>query len=218
MKSGRLAMHVQVAQRRTKPRLHLTERDHGRRLSLEEFESAEYKEGYRYEIIHGRLYVSPLANLPHERLLRWLRRLLENYVEQHPSVINEVFGPGRVFVPDLEEGVTAPEPDLVAFRDFPIDLPERDVDWRDVSPVIAVEIISDDTAEKDLDRNVELYLRVPTIREYWVVDPRQSRSRPSLLVYRRRGQRWQKPIHIAPGSVYTTKLLPDFRLVLSRRA
>jgi Uma2 family endonuclease len=80
------------------------------------------------------------------------------------------------------------------------------------------EILSDSTAEKDLDRNIQLYLRVPSIREYWIVDTRQDYDRPTLLVYRRRGERWQKPIHVAPGSVYTTKLLPDFRLPLDRRA
>jgi hypothetical protein len=29
--------------------------DHGRILTAEEFESADYKPGYKYEIVHGRL-------------------------------------------------------------------------------------------------------------------------------------------------------------------
>jgi Uma2 family endonuclease len=214
-------MHQQSVQRRTKPRLYLTERDDGKRLSLEEFESAECKEGYRYEIIKGRLYVSPLPDLPHDNVFDWLRDLLKEYAKQHTDVINQVRGPARVFVPDVEEGVTAPEPDIVAYRDFPRGLTneeENQLNWRDVSPVVVVEIISADTADKDLERNVDLYLQVPSVREYWIVDTRESHRRPSLLIYRRRGQRWQKPILIAPGGVYTTKLLPDFRLVLNRRA
>jgi Uma2 family endonuclease len=211
----------QVCQQVTRPRLFLTERDHGRRLSLDEFESAEYKGGFRYEIIYGRLYVSPFPNPLHEELAGRLEDLLKMYAKRHPGVINKVFGPGCVFVPDIEEGVTAPQPDVVAYRDFPEGLSEEeeeDLTWRDFFPVVVVEVISPDAADKDLDRNVELYLRVPSIREYWIVDPRESYRLPSLLVYRRRGQQWQKPIHVVSGDIYTTKLLPGFKLRLNRRA
>ena len=201
-----------------KTRLYLTPADHGRPLNREEFESADAQEGFRYEPIRGRLEVSPIPDLPHERLLKWLGRLLEDYAQQHREVFNEVFGPARVFIADLEEGLTAPEPDLACYRDFPSDLPLREVNWRDVSPLVVVEVLSPDNADKDLTRNVPLYVQVPTIREYWIVDPRQSHERPSLLVYRRRGQCWQKPIRVKAGGAYTTRLLPGFTLVLDRGA
>lgn len=38
--------------------------DHNRPLTLDDFESAEYERGFKYEIIDGRLYVSPLPNPP----------------------------------------------------------------------------------------------------------------------------------------------------------
>jgi Uma2 family endonuclease len=196
----------------------LTPADHGRALSLEEFESAGSEEGHRYELIRGRLDVSPIPDLPHERLLRWIRGVLEAYTRQHPEVVNEAFGPARVFAAGMEEGVTAPEPDVAAFQNFPKELPEAEVQWRDLSPLVVVEVISLDTADKDLVRNVPLYLQVPTLREYWVLDPRPGYEQPALIVYRRRGRRWQNPIHVAPGGEYTTPLLPDFRLVLDRRA
>ncbi len=63
-----------------------------------------------------------------------------------------------------------------------------------------------------------LYLRVPSIREYWILDPRTDADHPSLLVYRRRGARWQRPLAVAGGDTYTTRLLPDFSLVLDVRA
>jgi Uma2 family endonuclease len=211
-------MEQQISQQVTRPRLYLTPADHGRPLSLEEFQTADDQEGYRYELIRGMLEVSPAPNLPHERLLDWLRDALKAYAKQHPEVINEVFGPARVFVPGIEEGVTAPEPNLAAYHDFPHDLPEEEGNWQDVDPVLVVEVLSADSANKDLARNVGLYLRVPSIREYWIVDPRQSYRRPDLLVYRRRGQRWQNVIRVEAGGVYTTRLLPDFSLVLDRRA
>lgn len=50
-------------------------------------------------------------------------------------------------------------------------------------------------------------------REYWILDPRDDADRPALLV-RRRGLRWQRTIHVAGGGSYTTRLLPDFTLLL----
>ena len=121
-------------------RLYLTPADRGRSLSLEEFESADAGEGYRYELVRGRLEVSPIPDLPHERLVKWLGRLLEDYARRHPEVINEVFSPARVIIPDQEEGVSAPEPDLACYHSFPTDLPLREVNWCDVSPLLVVEL------------------------------------------------------------------------------
>jgi Uma2 family endonuclease len=214
-------MQQQGVQRVTKPRLYLTPSDHGRRLTLEEFETSDTQEGYRYRPISGRLEVSHFPTLVHEIVVDWLRDLLNEYAEQHPKVINEVFGHAWLFLLDMDEGVTVTDADVAVYRDFPQDLSEEEemeLQWRDVFPVIVVEVVSPDTADKDLERNIELYLRVPSTREYWIVDPRESHRRPTLLVYRLRGQRWQKPIHVAPGGVYTTKLLPYFRLLLDRRA
>jgi Uma2 family endonuclease len=199
-----------------KTALYLTPRDHGRRLTIDELESAQGQEGYRYELIGGKLDVSPLPDVPHDRLRKWLERL-DDYVEARPDVLNHVQSPARVFVPDSAE-VTAPEPDLAAYADFPLDLPLAEVNWRDASPLLVVEVLSPDTAEKDLERNVPLYLAVPTIREYWIVDTRDGFDRPSLIVHRRRGQRWQRPILVGNGGTYTTRLLPGFSLALGPQA
>jgi Uma2 family endonuclease len=37
--------------------------------------------------------------------------------------------------------------------------------------VLVGEVVWEDDPDKDLVRNVELYLQVPSIREYWVLDP-----------------------------------------------
>jgi Uma2 family endonuclease len=63
-----------------------------------------------------------------------------------------------------------------------------------------------------------LYRQVPSIREYWIIDGRDDPDRPAMLVYRRRGQRWQNPIRFEYGTEYTTRLLPGFRLLLNPRA
>jgi Uma2 family endonuclease len=196
--------------------LHLTPHDHGRPLTLEEFEHCSGEEGYRYELIDGRLDVSPLPDLPHDDLCYWLTEKLREYSRQHAEIINRVHAPARVFVPGRRR-ITTPEADVAAYRDFPLHLPRGQLRWQDVSPLLVIEVLSADSADKDLQRNVDLYLQVPSIREYWIVDPRLSADQPSMIVHRRRGQRWQNPIEIAAGETYSTRLLPDFSLIFARR-
>jgi Uma2 family endonuclease len=185
-------------------------------MSLEEFESGSYDEGYQYELIDGKLYVSPLPNLPQGLIERWVFRALDRYSDQHPEILNCVFPKARVFVPD-RPAATCPEPDVAGYHDFPLDVDYRDIRWQDVSPVLVVEVLSPDNPEKDLVRNVELYLQVSSIREYWILDARDDPNHPTMRVYRRRGQRWQRPIEVGPGETYTTRLLPSLELILDPR-
>ena len=189
--------------------------DHGRPMSREEFEGGDYAEGYRYEIIDGRLYVSPLPDLPENQVEEWINGKLKRYERRRPEVINYVTSKGRVFVPG-RAAATTPEPDQAAYHAFPLHLPKRDVRWQDVSPVLVVEILHQDDPEKDLVRNVSLYFQVPSIKEYWVIDARDDADRPTMLVHRRHGKRW-RVLPVAFGEVYTTRLLPDFELVLDPR-
>ena len=196
-------------------RLYLTPRDHGRALTLTEFESARgARKGYRYELIDGKLEVWPFPELGHECVRGWLAERLRDYSRARPEIINKVFGPAWVFVPDRPSAI---HPDIAAYRDFPLDRRIGELRWQDVSPLLVVEILSEDTAAKDLERNYELYLQVPSIREYWIVGPPASASRPTLTVHRRRGARWQRPIEVAPGEEYITRVLPGFTLVVAPR-
>jgi Uma2 family endonuclease len=191
--------------------------DRGRTFSLEEFCSSPFEEGYEYELIDGKLYVSPVPNAPQGLVERWIYRKLDRYSEAHPEVINFVYNKARVFIPDRPE-VTNPEPDAAAYRNFPLDIPTGDVDWQNLSPVLVVEILSLSDPDKDPVRNVELYLQVPSIREYWIIDTRDDPDQPTMQVYRRRGQRWRRVIEVGFGEMYTTRLLPDFELVLDPRS
>src|SRR5947209_2462440 len=106
--------------------------DHGRPMSLEEFEGGDYEEGYEYELIDGRLYVSPLPDLPENQIQEWLNDNLKEYAWRRPDVINYVSSGARVFVPG-RPAATTPEPDQAAYHNFPVHLPRRQVRWRDVS-------------------------------------------------------------------------------------
>jgi Uma2 family endonuclease len=189
--------------------------DHGRVMTYDEFMAGDYQEGYKYELIDGRLYVSPQANLPENRVETWLLLKLALYAISHPEVINYVTPKGRVFVPN-RPAETTPEPDLTAYRDFPLDRPIPEVRWEDVSPVLVVEVLSAEDPDKDLQRNVDLYFQVPSIKEYWVLDARDDPEHPMLRVHRRHGKKWRIR-DLAGGDTYTTNLLPGLELVLDVR-
>jgi Uma2 family endonuclease len=190
--------------------------DHGRKMTLEEFMAGDYVKGYHYELIDGKLYVSPEANLPEYRVEDWIHFKLKLYAHYHREVINFVAGKARVFVP-ARRRVTAPEPDVAAYSNFPLEQPLASVRWQDVSPVLVVEVLSLDDPDKDLVRNVDLYLQVPSIKEYWLFDTRDDPERLRLEVRRRYGHRWRL-LNFGPGDTYTTKLLPDFTLIVDPRS
>lgn len=190
--------------------------DHGRPMTLEEFYAGDYQEGYQYELIDGKLYVSPLPNLPQGRAEHWLFLKLLRYSDARPEIINFVYGKCRVFVPG-RPGVTNPEPDVTAYKNYPLDLPMDEVRWQDVSPILVVEVLSLDDPDKDLVRNVELYGLVPSIKEYWILDTREDVEHPNMLVYRRgRGRKWRR-LSFGPDERYTTPLLPEFEVILNLR-
>jgi len=186
--------------------------DHGRPMSLDEFLGGDYEQGCKYELIDGRLYVSPEANLPEDWVEQWLCDRVKAYARRHPNIIDFVTNKARVFVRG-RLGETCPEPDLAAYRNFPKRRPIRSVRWQDISPALVGEVLYEGDPLKDLERNVDLYLQVPSIKEYWVIDMRDDPDRPSMIVFRRHGKKW-RVIDVAPGETYTTKLLPGFKLHL----
>jgi Uma2 family endonuclease len=198
-------------------RLHLKPSDAGREVALEDFEHATGQEGWRYELIDGRIEVSPAPDAPHDDVMEWLTERLRGYRDAHPEAINKISTHARVYISG-RRAATCPEPDLAAYRNYPLHTPIRVRNWRDVSPILVVETLSQDSRGKDLVRNVSLYLEVPSIREYWLLDPRDDADHPSLRVYRRRGQAWQRPIDVPFGAVYTTRLLPGFSLLIDPNA
>src|SRR5438105_10643077 len=115
--------------------LRLGRADHGRTMTLEEFLCGDYKGGNKYELIDGKLYVAPAANLPENAVQEWLSFRLKLYGRRRPRIVNFVTGAARVFIPGTP-GLTAAEPDVSAYCDFPIELPLRDIRWEDISPFL----------------------------------------------------------------------------------
>src|SRR6266852_338652 len=115
--------------------------DHGHPMTFNEFMRADYEEGYQYELIDVELYVLPLPNLPENRVENWIGLKLQHYCCEHPEDINYVTSKARVIV-SARPKATVPEPDQVAYHNFPLHLPINKVRWQDVSPILVVEVVS----------------------------------------------------------------------------
>lgn len=186
--------------------------DHDRPMSLADFDRAECRVDWRAELIDGRVQMSPAPEHPHDFVNHWLYNALNGYWAAHPGVLKYVTMRSRVYVRGRRKS-TCPEPDVAAYGDYPFHLPLFKRTWKTMTPLLVAEVLSED-ANKDLKRNVALYAQVPSIREYWVVDPLAERDDEFLRAFRRHGEGWQKPLHFRLGETYETKLLPGFRLLL----
>jgi len=186
----------------------------GMHLSRDDFESAEFVPGCKYELIDGRLDVSFEPDPAENLVENWLFVAVQMYKQSYPDVLNYVTNKARVAVPGRPDD-TIPEPDIAAYANFPTDRSLRRMKWDHVSPILVCEVLSNDPV-KDIERNVELYIEVPSIREYWVVDIRESADEPELIRHRRTRPGWA--VKTFPyRSKFTTKLLPGFSLVIDPR-
>jgi Uma2 family endonuclease len=189
--------------------------DHGRPVTADELDDAEYADGFKYEIIDGRFYVVPVASFYEQSLERWLRRELERFSEANPDVIGWVAVKSRVFVPGRPD-LTVPEPDIAVYRDDLDQLADGELNWADFHALVVVEVLVESDPDKDLVRNVDLYLQVPSIAEYWILDGRESTAEPVLIARRRYRNRWALT-EVTYGETYTTRTLPGFELLIDPR-
>lgn len=175
----------------------------GALLTPEEFDAAEFEEGWRYELIHGVLVVSPAAlrkeRDPNEELGHWLRR----YQQDHPAgaALDATF---------YEETVVTPTERRRADRVIYAGLgrPPREAE----TPSIVVEFVSAGKRNLicDYEEKRDEYL-VLGVREYWIID----RFARRLTVYRQT-DKGRIPLVVGEGEVYATPLLPGFELPLDR--
>jgi Uma2 family endonuclease len=184
-------------------------RDAGVPISLDEFESAEFEPGYRYELIHGVLVVTP-PPLEEERdaneeLGHWLRM----YQESHPE--------GKSLDLTLpEQNIRTKTQNRRCDRAIWVGLGRAprtrgEIANRDV-PSIVVEFPSSRPADqrRDYEEKKDEY-RDLGVKEYWIID----RFCRTMLIYAWRGKRWVKRT-VAEEATYRSALLPGFELPLEK--
>ena len=180
--------------------------DHGKRMSLEDFDHAEGLEGHLYELSKGVITVMDVPDHKHFALMNAARKQLVVYDFNHPGFIYAIGGgsDSKILLsteqserhPDLSVYLSAPDPD------------EEGKFWTDWVPDIAVEIVSRSSRHRDYVEKREEYLKFG-VREYWILDGEKE----EMLALRRSGGRWIEQV-IGADQVYGTQVLPglDFSM------
>jgi Uma2 family endonuclease len=190
----------------------LTPLDHGRPMSLADFNAAPGQAGYDFELIDGRVCVSPVPDFPHEAVVMWLYDWLRAYSRLQPETFQFIGTNSRLFAERDE--ACCPEPDLATFRNPHPHTPRTQLSWEDLIPLLAVEVLSAGNETKDTVRNLDVYLDVPTLQEYWMVDPLDAPTAPVLRVRQRlTRRRWRREVVVPFGGTYTSPNFPDLNLL-----
>jgi Uma2 family endonuclease len=186
--------------------------DAGRAVELDEFEQAGFAHGFRYQLVAGRLSVTPAPNKHEAEVEDWFLDLLKAYAREHPERLRKVLARARI-IARATGADTNVEPDVAAYREWAA--APQSPRWEGVSPSLVVEVISHSRSKKDTVRNRAIYGRVPSIAEYWIVDPR-SETAPSMLALTRGGadDGWLESA-VPAGGTYLTPLLPGLVVDLS---
>ncbi|MCL2064187.1 MAG: Uma2 family endonuclease [Candidatus Cloacimonetes bacterium] len=114
----------------------------------------------RYELINGVAYALSSPNHKHQRITRRLSTVLDTFLKGKPCEL--FFAPSDV---KLDEH-TVIQPDLFVV----CDKTKLDGQFTNGAPDFVIEILSPETARKDLLVKHNKYLEAK-VREYWIIDP-----------------------------------------------
>jgi hypothetical protein len=174
--------------------------DHGRIMSLADFDHAEVQEGYLYELSRGVIDVSEVPNKSHFILVHAIRQQFYAFLTSHFGVIFSI-GAGNECKLLSESYDSERHPDLSIYKTPPPDVADY---WRVWIPEIVIEVVSKSSARRDYGEKREEY-RDLGISEYWIFDS----FKKEMLALRRAKGDWEES-HIQSPQLYTTPLLPGF--------
>ncbi len=155
----------------------------------------------RREIIDGELIVSPSPLADHQRVLRKLVNMVENFLLANP--IGEMFFAPLDTILAQEQVL---QPDLLYVSNERASIVSR---WVYGAPDLAVEILSETSRRRDEVRKRELYEQFG-VQEYWIVDPEADH----VTVYRLANGRYGDGAVIRDS--LTTPLLPGLEINLAK--
>lgn len=177
-------------------------------MTLDDFEGAEFQPGYRYELIHGVLVVTPPPLEEERDANEELGYLLRDYQKSHPQG-------KRLDLTLPEQNLRTVGQNRRCDRAIWLGLGRSPrtrgpVARRDV-PAIVVEFPSSRSADQRRDYvEKQLEYRDIGVREYWIID----RFRRRMTAYAWVGSEWTRN-EVGETDTYRTELLAGFELPLA---
>ncbi len=182
--------------------------DHGRRMTLDDFDEAEVVAGIQVELGRGVIIVSEIPLPWHLILIDRLRCLITSYRAAHPGKVFCLAGGGECKLPVAEYN-SERHPDLAVYLTEP---PYQDSNaaWSEWIPELVIEVVSPGSEVRDYSEKRDEYLAFG-VREYWIVHP----DRKEIMVLRRMKGQWSEQTLTAIND-YSPHLLPGFSLNVAR--
>jgi Uma2 family endonuclease len=180
--------------------------DHGRPMSLAEFDRAEGQEGFLYELYRGIVVVSDIPDFAHFSQFEEIRDQLVAFKLSNPGQIYRIGGGSecKILLPKRE---SERHPDIAVYTTRPS---ESEHLWKTWIPDLVIEIVSAASEERDYVEKRADYWEAG-VKEYWIVDA----AKQEMLVLTRSRGKWKERI-IRPAEIYSTKLLPGFAFDLAK--
>jgi Uma2 family endonuclease len=161
----------------------------------------------RYELIHGRIVMTPPAGWLHGSVEANIVALLQQHVRRHHLGI--VFGSSVGY--DLPSKDTLePDASFVSARRFAETPPARPQEFLRAVPSLVVEILSPATSRRDRTEKKHLY-ETNGVDEYWVVDARHL----AVTVFGLDADRYDAGRTVIAGCV-RSRVLPKLRVSVAK--
>ena len=161
-------------------------------------------DGKRYEIIDGELFVTPSPRRAHQKIVSNLHYYLTDHVKRH--------GLGEVYVAPFDvvfSRYDVVEPDILYISKARASvLTDKNVQG---APDLAVEVLSETTADIDRTTKLKLYARFG-VQEYWIIEP----VGPTAEIYRQGKGGFELAASPQANEALTSPLFPGFSLPLPK--
>lgn len=162
---------------------------------------------YHYELLDGRIHMTPPAGGPHGVAQGNLFRLLSNYV--HERKLGRVYGSSAGYrLPSND--VVEPDIAFVSNERHAAMPPMQPGQFLRVVPDLMMEVLSPSHEKKDLVIKRAIYEK-NGVREYWIADPREQEVRVFFLD----GGHFQDELVLAAGKTIESRVLDGFRILVS---
>lgn len=139
----------------------------GKKYTYQDYLKMPDEPGYRYEILDGDLVKEPSPGVVHQAVsINLLRILLDYFQTADPG--------GKLFHAPLDVTLgdrTVVQPDILFISSDQLDIVKQA--RIEGAPLLAVEIISPSTREKDYFRKLQIYQHAG-VRHYWLIDPQEQ--------------------------------------------
>jgi len=156
----------------------------------------------RYELIEGELLMTPSPVPKHQRISRKIEFMLEKFVTENG--LGEVFdAPCDVYLDD--ENVVQPDIFFISKERLNI-IGEKNIQG---APDLVIEIISENTAYRDLVQKKKLYAKFG-LKEYWIAIPEEG----SIEIYILKDNTYQLYKTYSKDDILESPYLKGLKIVL----